>query len=71
MFLVNQGKVIWTYSTGRLGIRRHLADVPMQHPVLAPEWAGEVTPQKKLVWRLDAPQELNPYGPTARLEKVS
>ena len=55
MFLVNQGKVIWTYSTGKgweyddiwLLSNGNILFSRMQY-------AAEVTPQKKIVWRLDA-----------------
>lgn len=55
MFLVNDGKVIWTYCTGPgweyddiwLLSNGNILFTRMQ-------WAGEVTPQKKIVWRIDA-----------------
>jgi hypothetical protein len=56
IFLVNQGKVIWTYSTGRGGeiddvwmlSNAHVLYARMHH-------VEEVTPQKELVWHYEAP----------------
>jgi len=55
MFLVNGGKVIWTFSTGKGG---EFDDVWMlsNGNILFSRmsYAAEVTPQKKVIWRLDA-----------------
>jgi outer membrane protein assembly factor BamB len=56
MFLVNDGKLIWTYSTGKgweyddiwLLSNGNILFSRMQY-------AAEITPQKKVVWRLDSP----------------
>ena len=57
IFLVNQGKVIWTYSTGRGG---EIDDVWMMtngHILFARQFhVEEVTPRKEVVWHYDAPQ---------------
>jgi len=56
IFLVNDGKVIWTYSTGG---GNELDDIWMltNGNILFSRmgWAGEVTPDKKVVWRMEAP----------------
>jgi outer membrane protein assembly factor BamB len=56
MFLVNDGKVIWTYSTGK-GWEYDDVWMLSNGNILFSRmgWAAEVTPQKKVVWRLDAP----------------
>lgn len=73
IFLVNGGKVIWTYSTGT---GWELDDVWMLNNgnILFSRmtWAGEVTPDKRLVWRTDAePGEeihsVQPIGPDKAL----
>ena len=55
MFLVNGGKVVWTFSTGKGG---EFDDVWMlsNGNILFSRmsYAAEVTPHKKIVWRLDA-----------------
>ena len=57
MFLVNQGKVVWTYSTGP---GNEYDDVWMlsNGNVLFTrmQYVAEVTPSKQVVWRYDAPQ---------------
>jgi len=55
MFLVNKGKIIWTYSTGK-GWEYDDVWMLSNGNILfsSMSWAGEVTPQKKLVWRIDA-----------------
>lgn len=72
MFLVNDGKVIWTYSTGtgwEYDDIWMLSNGNILFSRMA--WAGEVTPQKKLVWRLDAPKgaEIHAVQPIG-LDKV-
>jgi hypothetical protein len=56
LFLINEGKVIWTYSTGK-GWEYDDAWLMSNGNILFSRmgWAAEVTPQKKIVWRLDAP----------------
>ncbi len=58
MFLVNEGKVIWTYSTGK-GWEYDDIWMLSNGNILFSRmaYAAEVTPQKKIVWRLDAPQD--------------
>jgi hypothetical protein len=55
MFLINQGKVIWTYSTGK-GWEYDDIWLLSNGNILFSRmgWAAEVTPQKKIVWRMDA-----------------
>lgn len=55
MFLINQGKIIWTYSTGK-GWEYDDIWLLSNGNILFTRmgWAAEVTPQKKIVWRLDA-----------------
>lgn len=72
IFLVNEGRVIWTYDTGKGG---ELDDVWMLsngHILFSrQDFAAEVTPDKKEVWRLNSPpnteiHSLQPIG----LDKV-
>ena len=57
LFLVNQGKVVWTYSSGKGGeiddvwlmTNGNILFTRMHH-------VEEVTPQKKIVWRYDPPE---------------
>ncbi len=57
MFLINQGKIIWTFSTGRgneyddiwLMTNGHILFSRMQY-------VAEITPKKEVVWRYDAPE---------------
>lgn len=55
IYLVNEGKVIWTYDTGT---GNELDDIWMKkngNIVFSRQhWCGEVTPDKRLVWRYDA-----------------
>lgn len=55
MFLINQGKIIWTYSTGK-GWEYDDIWLLSNGNILFSRmgWAAEVTPQKKIVWRMDA-----------------
>jgi hypothetical protein len=55
MFLINQGRIIWTYSTGK-GWEYDDIWLMSNGNVLFSRmgWAAEVTPQKKIVWRMDA-----------------
>jgi hypothetical protein len=56
MFLVNDGKVVWTYSTGP---GNEYDDVWMLSNgnilFTRMQYLAEVTPEKKVVWRYDAP----------------
>ena len=57
MFLINQGKVIWTYSTGG---GNEYDDVWMLSNgnilFTRMQYLAEVTPKKEVVWRYDAPK---------------
>jgi hypothetical protein len=57
MFLINEGKDIWTYSTGR---GNEYDDVWMlsNGNILFSrmQYVAEITPKKEVVWRYDAPQ---------------
>jgi hypothetical protein len=72
MFLIKDGKIIWTYSTGK-GWEYDDIWLLSNGNILFSRmaWAGEVTPQKKLVWRLDAPKgaEIHSVQPIG-LDKV-
>jgi outer membrane protein assembly factor BamB len=58
MFLVTQGKVVWTYSTGKGWEYDDIWMLSNGHILFSRMgWVGEVSPEKKLVWRLDAPKE--------------
>ena len=72
MFLVHEGKIIWTYSTGK-GWEYDDMWLMSNGNILFSRmgWAAEVTPQKKVVWRLDAPRgtEIHTVQPLG-LDKV-
>ena len=72
IFLVNDGKVIWTYSTGK-GFEYDDIWMLSNGNILFSRmsYAAEVTPQKKIVWRLDAPKgaEIHTVQPIG-LDKV-
>lgn len=57
MFVVNGGKIIWTYSTGK---GNEYDDVWMLSNgnilFTRMQYVAEVTPKKEVVWRYDAPQ---------------
>ena len=55
MFLINEGKIIWTYSTGK-GWEYDDVWLLSNGNILFSRmgWAAEVTPQKKIVWRVNA-----------------
>jgi hypothetical protein len=56
LFLVNKGKVIWTYSSGKGGEIDDIWMMTNGHILYARQnFIEEVTPQKKVVWHLDAP----------------
>jgi hypothetical protein len=72
LFLVNEGKVIWTYSTGRGG---EIDDVWMMTNgnilFTRQNFVMEITPRKQIVWRYDSPTgtEVHSAQPIG-LEKV-
>jgi hypothetical protein len=72
MFLISGGKVIWTYSTGK-GWEYDDIWLLSNGNILFSRmgWAAEVTPQKKIVWRMDAPKgtEVHALQPVG-LDKV-
>jgi len=72
MYLVNDGKVIWTYSTGK-GWEYDDIWLLSNGNILFSRmsYAAEVTPQKKIVWRLDPPKgaEIHSVQPIG-LDKV-
>jgi len=56
LFLVNDGKVVWTYSSGRGGEIDDIWLMTNGHILYARQnFLEEVTPQKKVVWHYDAP----------------
>src|SRR5436190_9208418 len=56
LFLVRDGKVIWTYSSGRGGEIDDIWLMSNGHILYARQnFLEEVTPQKKVVWHYDAP----------------
>jgi len=57
LFLVNQGKVIWTYSTGKGGEIDDVWLLTNGRILFARQFhVEEVTPKKELVWHYDPPQ---------------
>jgi hypothetical protein len=72
MFLIQDGKVIWTYSTGK-GWEYDDIWLLSNGNILFSRmaYAAEVTPQKKIVWRLDPPKgaEIHALQPIG-LDKV-
>ncbi len=72
MFLINEGKILWTYSTGK-GWEYDDIWLMSNGNILFSRmaWAAEVTPQKKVVWRMDAPKgtEIHSVQPIG-LDKV-
>jgi len=72
MFLVNGGKVVWTYSTGKGWEYDDVWLLSNGHVLFSRmQYAAEVTPEKKVVWRLDAPKgaEIHSVQPIG-LDKV-
>src|SRR5580658_10501110 len=63
MFLVNDGKIIWTYSTGG---GNEYDDVWMLSNgnilFTRMQYIAEVTPKKEVVWRYDAPPKTEIHG---------
>ena len=57
MFLINEGKIIWTYSTGK-GWEYDDIWLLSNGNILFSRmsYAEEITPEKQVVWHLDAPQ---------------
>jgi hypothetical protein len=56
IFLVNHGKVVWTYSTGRDGEIDDVWMLSNGHVLFARQYhVEEVTPQKEVVWHYDPP----------------
>jgi hypothetical protein len=54
MFLINEGKVAWTFSSGTGWEYDDIWLMTNGNIVFSRQtWAGEVTPGKELVWRLD------------------
>lgn len=54
MFLLNQGKVIWTYSTGEGWEYDDIWMLSDGNIVFSRQsWVGMVTPDKRLIWRYD------------------
>src|SRR5215471_18097932 len=72
MFLVNDGKIIWTYSTGK---GNEYDDIWMLSNgnilFTRMQYVAEVTPKKDVIWRYDAPEgtEIHACQPIG-LEKV-
>jgi hypothetical protein len=57
LFLVNNGKVIWTYSSGRGGEIDDIWLMSNGHILYSRmSFIEEVTPQKKVVWHYDPPK---------------
>jgi Mal s 1 allergenic protein-like len=56
MFVVNQGKVVWTYSTGPGGEFDDVWMLSNGNILFSRQrYVAEVTPKKEVVWRYDAP----------------
>jgi hypothetical protein len=56
IFLVNHGKVVWTYSTGRGGEIDDVWMLTNGHILFARQFhVEEVTPQREVVWHYDPP----------------
>jgi len=57
IFLVNRGNVTWTYSAGRPGEIDDVWMLTNGHILYAFQFrVEEITPQKQVVWRYDAPE---------------
>jgi len=72
MFLVNGGKVVWTYSTGKGWEYDDIWLLSNGHILFSRmAYAAEVTPQTQVIWRLDAPKgtEIHSVQPLG-LDKV-
>jgi hypothetical protein len=59
MFLINEGKIVWTFSSGTGWEYDDIWMMSNGNIVFSRQsWAGEVTPDKRIVWRVDcAPNE--------------
>lgn len=72
MFLINNGSILWTFSTGK-GWEYDDIWLLSNGNILFSRmgWAAEVTPQKRIVWRIDAPRgtEIHTVQPIG-LDKV-
>jgi len=56
MFLVNDGRVVWTYATGKGGEIDDVWMLTNGHILYARmSYVEEITPDKKVVWHYDAP----------------
>ena len=72
MFLINDGEVLWTYSTGGGNEYDDIWMLSNGNILFSRmQYAAEVTPKKEVVWRLDAPQgtEIHTVQPIG-LDKV-
>ena len=72
VFIINDGKVIWTYSTGKGWEYDDIWMLSNGNILFSRmQYAAEVTSQKKIVWRLDAPKgtEIHAVQPIG-LDKV-
>jgi outer membrane protein assembly factor BamB len=57
LFVVNEGKVIWTYSTGKGGEIDDVWMLSNGHILFTTQYhVYEVTPRKEIVWHYDAPE---------------
>jgi len=57
LLLVNHGKVVWTYSTGRGGEIDDVWMLSNGHILFARQYhVEEITPRKEVVWHYDAPE---------------
>ena len=72
IYLVQDGRVIWTYSTGKGGEYDDIWLMSNGNILFSRMgWAAEVTPQKKIVWRIDCSEgsEIHSVQPIG-LDKV-
>jgi hypothetical protein len=57
MFLINEGKIIWTYSTGHGNEYDDIWMLSNGNILFSRmQYLAEITPKKEVVWRYDAPQ---------------
>jgi len=55
IYLVHEGKVVWTFNTGDGWGHRDVWMTTNGNIVFSRQgWAGEITPQKRYVWRIEA-----------------
>ena len=58
MYIVNEGKVVWTFNTGDGWEYDDVWMMTNGNIVFSRQtWAGEITPQKRYVWRIDAEED--------------